>query len=108
MGWRGGGGALDRAREASAEVAQEAAKVGGASADAERALAEMSDRLKNTTGSDPETARAISDAAEHARALVSALGSLSGKAPQALVVTALRPVLEPLLRLLDGDDEAES
>jgi len=97
---------LDRAREASAEVAQEAARVGGASADAERALAEMGDRLKTTTGSDPETARAVADATEHARALVAALGSLSGKAPQTLVLAALRPVLEPLLQLLDGDSES--
>lgn len=99
---------LDRAREASAEVAQEAARVGGASADAERALTEMGDRLKKATGSDPETARAIADATEHARSLVAALGALSGKAPQALVVAALRPVLEPLLRLLDSDEDAES
>ncbi len=96
---------LDRAREAAAEVAQEAARVGGASADAERALAEMGDQLKRTTGSDPETARAIADATEHARALVSALGTLSGRAPQAVVLSALRPALEPLVRLLEGDDE---
>jgi len=101
-------GSLDRAREASAEVAQEAARVGGASADAERALAEMGDRLKKSTGSDPETARAIADATEHARALVAALSSLSGKAPQALVLAALRPVLDPLLRLLDGEDDEDA
>jgi methyl-accepting chemotaxis protein len=101
-------GSLDRAREASAEVAQEAARVGGASADAERALTEMGDRLKKATGSDPETARAIADATEHARSLVTALSALSGKAPQALVVAALRPILEPLLRLLDGEDDSES
>jgi len=99
---------LDRAREASAEVAQEAARVGGASADAERALSEIGDRLQKTTGSDPETARAISAATEHARALVGALDALSGRAPQTLVVAALRPVLEPLLRLLEGEDEPES
>jgi methyl-accepting chemotaxis protein len=98
-------GSLDRAREASAEVAQEAARVGGASADAERALAEMGDSLKKATGSDPETARAIADATEHARALVSALGTLSGKVPQAIVLSAMRPVLEPLARLLEGDEE---
>lgn len=99
---------LDRAREASAEVAQEAARVGGASADAERALLEMGERLRSTTGSDPETARAIADATEHARSLVAALASLSGKAPQAVVITALRPVLEPILRLLEGDEDVES
>jgi methyl-accepting chemotaxis protein len=101
-------GSLDRAREAAAEVAQEAARVGGASADAERALADMGDRLKKATGSDPETSRLISEATEHARALVGALGQLSGKAPQALVVGALRPALEPLLRFLEGDEGDES
>jgi methyl-accepting chemotaxis protein len=99
---------LDRTREASAEVAQEAARVGGVSSDAERALSEMGDRLKKTIGSDPEIARAIADATEHARALVAAFGALSGKAPQAIVLAALRPVLEPLLRLLEGEDESES
>ncbi len=96
---------LDRAREASAEVAQEAARASGASADAERALVDMGERLKTTTGSDPETARAIAEAAEHARALVTALTTLNGKAPHAVLVAALRPMIEPILRILGGDDE---
>ncbi len=98
---------LDRTREAAAEVAQEAARVSGASSDAERALTEIGERFRKTTGSDPETSRAIAEATDHARALVAALGSLSGKVPQALVVSALRPVLEPLTRLLDGEDEEQ-
>jgi methyl-accepting chemotaxis protein len=99
---------LDRAREAAAEVAQEAARVSGASAEAERALVDIGDRLRKTTGSDPETARAIGEATDHARALVAALGTLSGKVPQALVVSALRPVLEPLSRMLDGEDDEQT
>jgi twitching motility protein PilJ len=100
-------GSLDRAREASAEVAQEAARASGAAADAERALAEIGERLEKTTGSDPETARTIAEAAEHARALVSALSTLTGKMPQSLVLAALRPVLEPLARLLEGPDDED-
>lgn len=96
---------LDRAREASAEVAQEAARASGASADAERALVEMSERLRTTTGSDPETARTIAEAAEHAKALVAALTTLNGKAPQAVILAALRPMIEPIVRMLGGDDE---
>jgi methyl-accepting chemotaxis protein len=96
---------LDRAREGAAEVAQEAARVSGTSADAERALVDVGARLRSATGSDPETARAIGEATEHARALVAALGALSGKVPQALVLGALRPVLEPLSRMLDGESE---
>jgi methyl-accepting chemotaxis protein len=99
---------LDRTREAAAEVAQEAARVSGASADAERALGDIGARLRKATGSDPETARAIAEATDHARALVAALGTLSGKVPQALVVSALRPVLEPLSRMLDGEDEEQT
>lgn len=101
-------GGVDRARETAAEIAQEAAKVGSASADAERALEEMSERLKEATGSDPETARAVADATEHAQALVAAIGVLSGRAPPSLVAAALRPVLVPVLRLLDADEEPET
>lgn len=97
---------LERAREASMEVAQEAARVSGASADAERALSEVGERIRKSTGTDPETARAVAQATEHARELVTALGSLSGKVPHALIEGALRPILEPLQRLLDGDDES--
>lgn len=99
---------LDRAREASAEVAQEAVRVEGAAVDAERALADMADRLEKTTGTDPETARAIAEATDHARSLVAALGALNARVPQAFVVNALRPVLDPLLRLLEGEDEPET
>lgn len=98
---------LDRTREAASDMAQEAARVGGAAADAERALVELGERLRKATGSDPETARAIADATEHARSLVTALGTLSGKVPQAILVTALRPALEPLLRLLEERPEEE-
>jgi methyl-accepting chemotaxis protein len=97
---------LDRAREAAAEVAHEAARVSGASADAERALTDIADSFRKATGSDPETSRAIAEATEHARALVGALGTLSGKVPQALVVSALRPVLEPLSRMLEDDEQS--
>ena len=101
---------LERAREASADAAQEAARASGAAADAERAASDLGERLKKATGSDPETIRAIADATEHARALVSSLGTLSGKVPQSLVRSALRPVLEPLGRLFEseGDEDDES
>ena len=50
--------------------------------------------------------RGLTDiATEHARELVSALGTLSGKVPHALIEGALRPVLEPLQRLLENDEE---
>ena len=99
-------GQVDRAREAWSAATQDAARAAGAASDAERALGEMAERMKRATGSDPETVRAIAEATEHARSLVQALGTLSGKVPRGLVVGALRPMLEPLARLL-ADEEAE-
>ncbi len=98
---------IAKVRESSAEASQEAARVGSAAVDAERALGELNARLRSATGSDPETARAIADAMDHARALVSALAVATAKAPRALVLAALRPVLEPLFRLVEGEDAAE-
>ena len=96
---------LDRIREGSAEAAQETARLGASSADAERALAEMAERLKSNTGTDPETARALADATEHARSLIASLAIVTAKAPRAMVVAALAPILEPLFRLLRDADE---
>jgi methyl-accepting chemotaxis protein len=100
-------GSLDQTREATADVAHEATRAAGASANAERALVEIGDRFKETTGIDPDLARSVADATEHARALVAELAALRSKAPPSLVLSALRPVLDPLLRMLEGDDEAE-
>ena len=90
----------------TSDVAQEAGRLAASCSDAESALVDIGEKLRKATGSDPETARAISQAAEHARALVTALTQISGKAPRGLVVGTLRPMLEPLVRLLDseGDD----
>ena len=60
----------------------------------------MGERVKKATGSDPEAVRAIAEASERARALVASLAALSGKVPRALLLSALRPALEPLARLL--------
>lgn len=96
---------LERVREGTAEAAQETARLGASAADAERALSEMGERLKSNTGTDPETARALADATEHARSLIAALAVVSAKAPRAVVVAALTPILEPLFRLLRDADE---
>jgi methyl-accepting chemotaxis protein len=98
---------FDDARSHGADVTQQASSAAGAAGDAARALTELGDRLKTATGSDPETALAIAQATEHARALVTALGALSGRVPRAILTTALRPMLEPLVRSLFVDEEAE-
>ena len=98
---------FEDARAHGADVTQQASSAAASAAEAARALVELGERLRTATGSDPETARAIAQATEHARALVSALGTLSGRVPRALLTTALRPVLEPLVRSLFDEEEPE-
>jgi methyl-accepting chemotaxis protein len=101
------GGQLDQVRELASDVSHEAARASAAGAEADRVLLEMSDGLKRTTDRDPETAMAIAEAGEHARALVSSLGALSGRVPRTILVSALRPMLEPLARVLADDDAGD-
>ncbi len=90
------------------ELTQDAARAAGAASDSESALLDMGERVKKTTGSDPEAVRALAEASERARALMQSLAALSGKVPRALLVGALRPVLEPVARLLvDDEDRAD-
>jgi methyl-accepting chemotaxis protein len=96
---------FDAPREASAEIGHLAATAAAACADAERALAEMDARARQATGSDPETARAIAQANEHAQALMSALASAGTRVPHEKLVSALRPMLEPLMRVLETEED---
>ncbi len=98
---------FDDARGHGADATQQASAAAGSASEAARALGELGERLRTATGSDPETAQAIAQATEHARALVTALGALSGRVPRALLTTALRPMLEPLVRSLFIDEEPE-
>jgi hypothetical protein len=102
---------LDQVREASGAVAHDAARASAAASDVERALGEMESSLRRATASDPETMLAVADANEKARAFVTALAALDGKVPHALLVSALKPVLEPVMRVLEaegpGDPAAE-
>jgi methyl-accepting chemotaxis protein len=98
------GSRFDDARGHGADVTQHASVAAAAAGEAARALGDLGERLRRATGSDPETAQAIAQATEHARALVSALGTLSGRVPRALLTTALRPMLEPLVRSLFDDE----
>jgi methyl-accepting chemotaxis protein len=101
------GGQLDQVRELASDVSHEAARASAAGAEADRVLLEMSDGLKRTTDRDPETVMAIAEAGEHARALVSSLGALSGRVPRNILVSALRPMLEPLARVLSEDEASD-
>jgi methyl-accepting chemotaxis protein len=98
---------VEQVRDQAGDAAHEAARASGASAEADRVLVEMSEGLRRTTDRDPETVMAIAEASEHARALVGSLAALSGRVPRALLVSALRPMLEPLARVLAEDEAPE-
>ena len=99
---------IDDARTQTGEIGQAAALASSSSLELERVLGDIGERLRKTTGSDPDTLRAIATATEHARQLVVALGALSGKVPRTLLVSTLRPVLEPLLRVVADEDADEA
>jgi methyl-accepting chemotaxis protein len=103
-------GTIEQARQASTEASQEAARVAGSTSEAERALVELGARLREATGNDPETMRLVAEAGEHARSLMTALSELTGKVPRQLLLGALRPLLDPLARLVEspGDDDEGS
>jgi methyl-accepting chemotaxis protein len=103
-------GTIEQARQASTEASQESARVAGSSAEAERALVELGTKLRASTGNDPEAMRLVAEAGDHARALVSSLSALRGKVPRQSMLSALKPLLDPLARVLvdastDGDDK---
>ena len=97
---------INDAHAQTSEISQDAAVASSNTLETERVLNDIGERLRKATGSDPETLRSIATATEHARQLVVALGALSGKVPRALLVSTLRPVLEPLLRVV-ADEEPE-
>jgi methyl-accepting chemotaxis protein len=101
-------GTIEQARQASSDASQEAAHVARSTSEAERTLAELGGKLREATGNDPETMRLVAEAGEHARSLMDSLTVLSGKVPRQLLLGALRPLLDPLARVLGdthGDDE---
>ncbi len=71
---------------------------------ADQAHADLRERLESTTGVDPELAKAIETAQHHARELAAALSAVSGRG--GLAASAIRPILEPVLRLFEPVDGA--
>jgi methyl-accepting chemotaxis protein len=98
---------VNQAQVVVAEVTQDSARAAGAASDAEAALLDIGERVKKATGSDPEAVRAIAEASERARALVASLAALSGKVPRTMLISALRPAIEPLARIL-ADEERDA
>jgi methyl-accepting chemotaxis protein len=104
---------VERARQTAGQLAEELLRAQGAQREASSTLDEFREHLQRTTGTDPETARAAAAAAEHARELSTTFSRLSSRGERRLVLRALAPSLEPLLRLLrelestGGDADAE-
>ncbi len=102
---------LDRSRSEVSDVSNDAAQLRASAGLASKSLEELSQRLRRATGIDPEVARAVAAATEHARGLMTALSSLSTAGTSAPVLSALRPVIAPLVRLLgeiDGGEDDEN
>lgn len=91
---------LERSRSEVSDVGQEAAQLQAAAQQATKSIEDLGARLRRATGVDPEVARAVAVATEHARGLMTALSTLTSAAREAPVMSALKPVIGPLVRLL--------
>ena len=85
-------GAVSLTEQAEAAVAAEAAAV--------RAHERLTEQLTRATGVDPELTRLLAQATEHARGLVTALRQLQARDATRFALRSLRPIIEPLVRLI--------
>lgn len=97
-------GQIGEARANGTNIVEEASRSQKAMHDADGALADLGAELRRATGVDPELAEAVERAQAHARELVAALTVVSSR-QGAIATVALRPMIEPLIRLLDQLDE---
>lgn len=99
---------LENARQGAGGLADDLLRTQSAQREVNAAVEELGNGLQRTTGTDPQAARAVSEAAEHARGLLDALGKLSSQAQRGFVLRALSPTMKPLLRLIRDLDRAGS
>ena len=104
---------VDDARARAGALAEELLRSQAAQTEASTAVTELGSHLHRATGTDPEVAAAAAQAAEHARGLLQALSALSVRTQGNLVLRALRPSIEPILRTIrdldrkgDGGDRS--
>jgi methyl-accepting chemotaxis protein len=91
---------VEGAQQRTAEVARDLLQTQARERDVSTALAEVAERMKQVTQTDPETARLVADAADHARALMAALSSLTTRPHRTSLLGSLGPTLGPLVKLL--------
>jgi methyl-accepting chemotaxis protein len=97
-------GHVTEARSSSGVLGEEASRALASLHQADGALGDIGAHLAQATGLDPELAAAVEKAQAHTRELVTALTVVSSRAGGAVAASALRPIVEPLARLLDQLD----
>ncbi len=96
---------VEHAGQRAGNLAEELLRSQAALRETNTALSKLGEGLSRSTGADPQIARAISSAAEHARGLLDALSTLSGRSQRGLMWRALAPTIKPLLKLLRDLDQ---
>ncbi len=91
---------VEQLREADSELGVELGRAQNLAQEATTRINDLGEAARKLSETDPETARSLARAAEHARGLVAELTELRGEAQHRLARRLLRPVVEPLLRVL--------
>ncbi len=97
---------LGQLRQADAQFSDQLTRIQGNAQQLARHIDDVLVWARKLSETDPETARIVARAIDHARGLLSSLTALRETAQLDVAMTALRPILLPLLNLL-GDEDAE-
>ncbi|MBI5538136.1 MAG: hypothetical protein HY898_35770 [Deltaproteobacteria bacterium] len=87
-------------RQSEADLGGEILRVQSLAQETSRSVEEIGRWARKLSETDPETATILARAAEHARGLVSDLSLLKSATQTELARAVLRPIIEPLVRLL--------
>ena len=91
----------DQVRVAETELGGEVARLQSLAQDTARSVEEIGAWATRLSETDPETATILARAGDHARALMSDLSLLKSSTQSELARTMLRPLIDPLSRLLE-------
>ena len=105
-------GRVEQLRAGDAELGGELGKAQALAQESSTRIQELGESARKLSETDPETARSLARAVEHARGLLTELAQLRGEAQHRLASMLLKPLAEPLLRMLgevgvspsEGDD----
>jgi methyl-accepting chemotaxis protein len=98
----------DQLRQGEADLANDVARLQSLAQDTARSVEDISVWARKLAETDPETATILARASDHARALVADLSQLKSASQGELARAVLRPLVEPLARLVkDLGSDAE-